>query len=78
VGIDDRRLGLLIFLVKLEVLGLRKGSISLAQFMIGGSGILPPPCSFDLAVVSTSRDYLEFVVKKNHPGEDWFKIGSWV
>ena len=37
----------------------------------GGAPYTPPKCAIQLAVVSTYLEYMEFLVKKNHKGEDW-------
>ena len=70
----DKRLGILLLLVKLDVLGVRKVTYSIASTMLGASAPKPPPCSIQLAIVSLALEYLQFVVKKNHPGEEWFPV----
>jgi hypothetical protein len=71
MNIDDERLGLLSLLVKLDIVGMRKVSYSMAAMMIGEK---PPLCSVDLAIVSLSRDFIHFAVKKNYTGEYWLPI----
>ena len=74
--IDDKRLPLLLLLVRLNILGMRK--VSFGWHTIAGHGTqwTPPLCAIELAVVSLSREYIEFVVKKRHLGEDWLDLGT--
>jgi hypothetical protein len=73
VNFGDKRLGVLVLLVKLDVLGVRKVSYSYAS-IAGGGGWQPPKCAIEMAVVSLSRDFAEFVPKKKYPGEDWMVV----
>lgn len=56
---------LLVLLYKLDVVGVRKVSHSYAMTLISPAGsFAPPPCSIPCAVVSLSKDYLQFCPKK--------------
>jgi len=78
VSIDDKRLSLIIFLVRLDILGMRKVRHNLTQHMMAGHGTYPqtPLCAIELAITGLSKDYIEFVIKKNHPGEEWMDLGG--
>lgn len=54
---------LLVLLYKLDVVGVRKVSQSYVLTLISGSPP-PPTCSIPCAVVSLSRDYLQFCPKR--------------
>jgi len=72
---DDRRLSLILLLTKMNILGMRKVSFSLSSLMIGRSSYKPPLCAIELAMIGHSKDFIEFVVKNNHPGEEWLELG---
>jgi hypothetical protein len=53
---QDKRLGVLLLLFKLSVIGRRKQSYSIASTIVGRAAHVPPPCSIQLAAVSLSLD----------------------
>ncbi len=55
---------LLYMLFKLDVVGMRRVSQGFAASMIVGANTSPPPCSIPCAVVSLSKDYLQFCPKR--------------
>ena len=74
MNIDDKRLGLLVLLTKLDVVGVRRIKYSLSSIMANINPPPIPPMSIQCALVSTYLEYLQFVPKHNYPGEDWIKI----
>jgi hypothetical protein len=73
MNIDDKRLGILMILVKLNVLGVRRLSYSMTHHMINGA-FKEPPCSIPMAIVSMNREFLQFVPKSRYKNEDWVLI----
>ena len=64
MNVGDPRLRILILLCKLEVLGMRKVSWSYGQMLLQPNGPKPEPC-IELAMVSLSKDFIQFVpIKK--------------
>lgn len=62
-------------LTKLNVLGVRRVSYSIASTLIVSNPVhRPPPCSVQMAITGLSLDYLQFVPKRKYPGEDWVAI----
>jgi hypothetical protein len=53
---------LLILLYRLDIVGMRRISLSYAASMM--SSLNPPPCSIPMASISLSRDYLQFCPKR--------------
>lgn len=52
------QMGLLVFLYKLKILGVRRVTQSYGQVMT--KGWKEPPCSFPLAVISLQREWIQF------------------
>jgi len=61
MNIDDKRLGLLMLLVKLRVIGATHQKYSIASTMIVGHPHMPPPCSIQLAITGLALEYIQFV-----------------
>ena len=54
---------LLLLMYRLDIIGMRKVSYSLASMMVGPPPPVPP-LSIPLAIVSLSREYLQFVPRR--------------
>lgn len=57
---------LLLFLRKLDVLAARRGSVSMAYYLVRPNAGTPPaipPCSIRIPITSTAIEYLEFYPK---------------
>lgn len=63
LGMYGAQAALLYLLAKLDIIGVRKISQNHIMTMIGHP-LPPPPCSIPCAVVSLSRDYLQFCPKR--------------
>lgn len=71
MDIVDRRLGLLMLLVKLNVVYVRKISHSHMHTMLNKT-FVEPPCSIPLAVVSLQQEFLQFAPKNKFEDGDWY------
>lgn len=69
----SRQLGLLMLLVKLNILGVRRVSLSYTSSLINPLQAAPP-CSIALAQLSLAREFLQFVPKAKYPGETWERV----
>lgn len=67
MSIPDKRLGLMMLLVKLRVIGASRRRYSMVTASL--PNFTPPPCSIQLAIVSTYLEFIEFVPlsKKDEP-----------
>lgn len=67
----DKRLGILLLLAKLEVVGIRKVTHS---FAAAWHQVPLPTCVVELARIGIDREFLQFCVKRFHPDEEWIGL----
>lgn len=65
MDVNDKRIGILMLLTKLNTLGIRKVTYH------WNNPSPPPPCSISLAIVTLSREFVQWVPKRKYPNEFW-------